>query len=184
MLTDEIYPIIDIIDMDTKKIYEISRYIPDHRENPNIIQFLFERADKLTVDEFNNVYDNILCSYTDKDELNDLLTEDKQKRYTLENWKTSKTERFISCLITIGISGRNAELNVALVKSDLTWRISEYDGIEEVVISHNYYKIISSLVRELQMNNIKPSVECPELLSNLITGKITLEEFKKYESSN
>lgn len=164
----------------TNKCYYISTHMQEHRANPNLIKFLFERADSLTEEEFYREYDILITKLwaTDK---NKIVNEDGTKKYTIHNWKES--DIIVSHMLTIGISGSLSNLEIQQVKPELTWRITEYDGSETVVAKFDYYKLIQELVNELQINNIIPSTGCSEIITKLINGKMTMKDLREFERS-
>jgi hypothetical protein len=170
-----------IKDISTKKIYYIDTYMTKHRANPDIIKFLFERAESMSEEEFNNYYDKLLEKVLFDSERMLLVSENNTKKYTFQNWKDSKL--LISHILTIGISDKLSDLQIEQVKPELTWRIHEYDGSESVVVRFDYFKLISELVHELRINKIQPSSDCSDLMAKIIQGNMSIQELKDFEHS-
>ena len=68
------------------KAYYIDGHIEEHRANPNIIRFLFERAEKLTEEEFNEQYESFLRRETYVQHMDLLIDSDGNKKYNFNNW--------------------------------------------------------------------------------------------------
>ena len=169
-----------IYEQSTNKYYYLSRHMDNHRANKHIISFLFDRLDLISEDEFNERYDDILKSSSNF-ELEQIVTEDGQKKYTQKNWRDSSV--LISQMPTYDIGGSFSAIRIDTVKPELTWRIHEYDGSETVIAKFDYYKIIGELVRELQINKIQPSSDCSDLVAKVIRGEMTMAELKTFENS-
>lgn len=165
----------------TNKVYYIHTQMEKERSNPNIIKFLFERADSMTEEEFNIEYDNILTEWLSDLEREQLLTKNKVKKFSIHNWKDSSI--LVSHMLVRNISGSYADLQIQQIKPGMSWSISEYDGVESVIIKFDYYKIITELVNELQINQIEPSSTCSELLQSVIRGEITISQLKELEKT-
>ena len=163
----------------TNKFYFVQTHMEEHRANPNIIKFLFERADALSEEDFNIQYDKLISKIIFESERKQIVSPDGSKKFTIHNWKNS--DILVSYFLTIGISGYCANLKIAKVKPGLEWSVNEYDGSESIVVKFDYYNMISELVRELQINKINPSSECSEMISKLIRGEITIDDLKTYE---
>jgi hypothetical protein len=159
-----------IKDLKTNKIYYLTEHMTKHRANPDIIKFLFERVDMMSEDEFNKEL-----------KIKEIISKDNTKKFSINNWKES--EQLVSHMLTLGISGRCANLHIEQVKPELTWRISEYDGSEAVHVKFDYYTLISELVHELQINKINPSSNCSEMMSKIIKGEMTIQDLKDFERS-
>jgi len=180
--TDEGYEPSYIENCKTNKVYFIQTRIEKERSNPNIIKFLFERADSMTEEEFNIEYDKILTKWLDNSEIEQLLTKNKVKKFSIHNWKDSSI--LVSHMLVRNISGSFADLQIQQIKPGMSWSISEYDGVESVIIKFDYYKIITELVNELQINQIEPSSTCSDLLKAVIRGEITISQLKELEKTN
>ena len=165
----------------TDKVYYICEHLSEHRANPNIIKFLFERADKITEDKFNEEYDKVIYCCYHECQKEHLISDDGIKKFSIQNWK--KSDILVSHFLTLGISGSLSDLKIKQVNAGLTWRVSEYDGVERIIVKFDYYKMISELVRELQINKIVPSTECSEMISKLIRGEMTIDDLKDFERS-
>jgi len=152
----------------TNKIYIIVTYMQEHRANPDIINFLFERIDEMTDEKFNYAYSMFIQKYKHLD---------ISKTYTKQNWK--ECELLMRFLLTYDISGPLSELAIIDIKPGYKWHISDYDGIESVIISYDYDILIKELVHELQLNKIKPSSNCSETVAKIIRGEITLDDILK-----
>lgn len=171
-----------IINLKTDKIYFINTHMEKHRANKNLIQFLFERADRLTEDQFNQEYEKLISkTYFEEEKMLIVMPDGVTKKFSIDNWKESKL--LVSHMLTRGISGACADLHIAQVKPELTWRIHEYDGSENVIVKFDYYKLIQELVNELQLNNIEPSTSCSPLVARMIRGDMTLDQLKDFERS-
>jgi hypothetical protein len=170
-----------IKNMKTNKFYFLQTHMTEHRANPNIIKFLFERADALSEEEFNSEYDKLISKTMFPSEREQIVSPDCSKKFTIHNWKNC--DILVSHFLTIGISGSLSNLKIERVKPHLEWSVSEYDGSESIVVKFDYYNMISELVRELQINKINPSSECSEMISKLIRGEMTIDDLKTYESS-
>jgi hypothetical protein len=169
-----------IINLKTKKCYYLNTHMQEHRANPNLIKFLFERVDSLSEERFNEEYDKLIKKLCARDK-NKIVNEDRTKKYTIHNWKES--DIILSHMLTINISGSHCDLQIEQVKPELTWRITDYDGSETVVVKFDYYKLIQELINELQINKITPSTGCSEIIANLINGKITIKDLREFERS-
>jgi len=165
----------------TNKIYFLSEHMDKHRANPDIIKFLFERVDMMSEDEFNNEYDKLISRSIVQSKRNEIISKDYTKKFSINNWKES--EVLVSHMLTLDISGSCANLHIAQVKPELTWSISEYDGTEAVHVKFDYYKLITELVHELQINKVIPSSECSEMMAKVIKGEMTIDELKDFERS-
>jgi len=165
----------------TDKVYYIPNNMSEHRANPNIIKFLFERADKITEEQFNEEYDKVLSGCYDKGKKEHLVSADGIKKFSIHNWKNS--DILVSHFLTLGISGPLSNLEIKQVKAGLKWSVCEYDGSETIIVKFDYYKMITELVSELQINKIVPSTECSEMISKLIRGEISVEYLKDFERS-
>lgn len=165
----------------TNQIYYLTTHMNEHRANPNIIKFLFERADALSEEDFNSEYDKLISKIMFPSEREQIVSSDGSKKFTIHNWKNS--DIIVSHFLTIGISGSLSNLKIKRVKPGLKWSVREYDGSESIVIKLDYYNIISELVRELQINKIVPSTECSEMISKLIRGEMTIDDLKDFERS-
>lgn len=168
------------IDITTNKVYCLSTDEKEHRANKNLISFLFERAEKLTEKDFNAEYDKCFASLW-KCEQRELTTDDGEHKFSFHNWKES--DLLLSHFLTLNICGSLSDLCIEQVKPGLIWSISNYDGCEQVIKQFDYYKLISELVHELQINNVQPSLECSEILTNVICGAMTIDQMKKYEQT-
>jgi len=165
----------------TNKLYYLTEHMEKHRANPNIIKFLFERADSLSEEDFNSEYDKLILKPMFEPEREQIVSEDGHKKFNIHNWKDSNI--LLSYFLTLRISGSLADLKIAQVKPHLKWSVSEYDGFESIIVKFNYYNIISELLRELQINKIYPTSECSEMMSKLIRGEMTVDDLKTYERS-
>jgi hypothetical protein len=165
----------------TNKVYYISTHMEEHRANPDIIKFLFERVDRLTEDQFNQEYDKLLKMVLFDFEREQIISKDGTKKFSINNWKDSKL--LVSHMLTIGISGVCSDIKVAMVKPGLTWSIREYDGSESVCVKFDYYNLIEELVNELKLNKIEPSTSCSEMVSKVIKGEMTIQDLKDFERS-
>jgi hypothetical protein len=171
----------NIINVKTEKIYFLNRYQDDQRANKDLIAFLFERAEKMTEEVFNSEYDKVLSKFLFESERDKIVTSDNTKKFTFQNWKES--ELLLSHMLTYDISDSGSDIQIEQVKPNLSWSIHEYDGAETVIVRFDYYKLITELVNELQINQIEPSSACSELLANVIRGKMTIDQLKEYEKS-
>ena len=165
----------------TNKVYYISTHREELRANPEVIKFLFERVDNMSEEQFNNEYDKLISNCFLGITKEQIVSKDGTKKFSINNWKDSKL--LVSHMLTLGISGFAADIEVAMVKPGLTWSIREYDGSESVCVKFDYYNLIEELVNELQLNKIEPSTSCSELIAKLIRGDTTIDQLKEYERS-
>lgn len=167
----------NIINIKTNQIYYLNPYMTHHRANQDIIKFLFERVNKLSEERFNEEYDKILAKIRFKE----LVTEDGTKKYGKHNWMESDV--LVSYLLTLNISDTFSKLRVEKIKPNLVWKLHEYDGSESIYGQFDYYKMITELIHELQINKVNPSLECSEMLAKVIKGDMTVDDLKNYENS-